>query len=221
VRTPARIDREFFLLAAPDFPIIAGAGFESEDVLALELGWRFQARENLSLSLATFYNEYDDLRSAEPGPPPIGLPITFANGVRGNTYGAELSSTFRVSNHWLVRGGYTYLRKDLSLAPGSNDLNEASAESNDPEHQFLIQSSADLPGGLGLDAVVRAVDRLPEPRVPGYVDLSLRLAWRPAERLELSVVGQNLLHDEHAEFIPASPSPRRIERGIYGKITWR
>jgi iron complex outermembrane recepter protein len=28
-------------------------------------------------------------------------------------------------------------------------------------------------------------------------------------------------HGEHAEFIPSSPSPRRIERGVYGKITWR
>jgi iron complex outermembrane recepter protein len=221
VRTPSRIDRDFFLLAAPDFPIIAGADFESEAVLALELGWRVQAKENLSLSLAGFYNEYDDLRSAEPGPPPFGLPITFANGVRGNTYGVEVASTYRVSDRWLLRGGYTFLKKDLSVAPGSNDLNRGTAESNDPEHQLLVQSSADLPGGLALDAVMRAVDELPDPRLPGYVDLDLRLAWSPAERLEISVVGQNLLHGEHAEFIPSSPSPRKIERGVYGKITWR
>jgi iron complex outermembrane receptor protein len=221
VRTPSRIDRDFFLLAPPDFPIIAGADFESEDVLALELGWRLQAKENLSFSLATFYNEYDHLRSAEPGPPPFGLPITFANGVRGHTYGVELASLYRVSDRWLLRGGYTFMKKDLSIAPGSNDLNRATAESDDPEHQLLVQSSADLPGGLALDAVIRAVDELPDPRVPGYVDLDLRLAWSPAERLELSVVGQNLLHGEHAEFIPSSPSPRKIERGVYGKITWR
>ncbi len=95
------------------------------------------------------------------------------------------------------------------------------AESNDPEHQFLIQSSADLPGRVALDAVVRAVDELPDPRVPAYVDLDLRLAWSPNDRLELSVTGQNLLHGEHAEFTPTSPSPRRIERGVYGKLTWR
>jgi iron complex outermembrane receptor protein len=221
VRTPSRIDRDLFLFAAPDFPVIAGADFESEDVLALELGWRTQARENLSLSVSTFYNEYDDLRSAEPGPPPVNLPITFANGVQGNTYGVEVASTYRVSDRWLLRGGYTLVKKDLSLAPGSSDLNGATAESNDPEHQLLLHSSLDLPGGLGLDAVIRAVDELPQPRVPGYAELNLRLAWRFTRRLELSVVGQNLLHGEHAEFVPASPSPRRIERGVYGKITWR
>ncbi len=221
VRTPARIDRDFFLLAAPDFPIIAGADFESEDMVALELGWRTQAREDLSLSVSTFYNMYDDLRSAEPGPPPFNLPITFANGVRGDAYGIEVASTYRVSDRWLIRGGYTLVKKDLSLDPGSADLNGASAESNDPEHQLLLHSSADLPGGFGLDAVVRAVDQLPQPRVPGYVDLNLRLAWRPTGRLELSVVGQNLLHGEHPEFIPSSPSARRIERGVYAKVAWR
>jgi iron complex outermembrane receptor protein len=40
--------------------------------------------------------------------------------------------------------------------------------------------------------------------------------WR---QLELSVVGQNLLHDRHAEFGP--PEARgEIERGVYGKIAW-
>jgi hypothetical protein len=87
----------------------------------------------------------------------------------------------------------------------------------------LAQTPDSLPSAarLALDAAIRAVDELPDPRVPGYLDLDLRLAWSPAERLEISVVGQNLLHGEHAEFIPSSPSPRRIERGAYGKITWR
>jgi iron complex outermembrane recepter protein len=221
VRTPARIDRDFRLSALPGVPVILGTDFESEDVLALELGWRQQPTPNLSLSLATFYHEYDDLRSAEPGPPPLGLPITFANGVEGHTYGLELSSVYQASAGWRLRGGYTLLKKDLTVTPGSNDLNRGSVESNDPEHQVLIQSSADLPGGIGLDAVIRAVDQLPEPRVPGYVDLDLRLSWSPTPRLELSVTGQNLLHGDHVEFIPTSPSTRRIERGVYGKLTWR
>ncbi|HWB42195.1 MAG TPA: TonB-dependent receptor, partial [Gemmatimonadales bacterium] len=221
VRTPSRIDRDFSLLAAPGVPIIEAAGFESEDVLAVELGWRHQPAASLSLSLATFYNEYDDLRSAEPGPPPLGLPITLANGVEGNAYGIELSSIYQPSDRWRLRAGYTFLRKDLSTSPGSNDLNRATAESNDPEHRVLLHSSADLPGGIWFDAVLRAVDELPDPRVPGYVDLDLRLAWHPTRQLELSLTGQNLLHGDHVEFIPSSPSPRRIERGVYGKITWR
>jgi iron complex outermembrane receptor protein len=126
-----------------------------------------------------------------------------------------------VTDRWRLRGGYTLLKKDLSLKPGSLDLNGGTAESNDPEHQFPIQSSADLPAGLQLDAVVRFMDALPKPEVPSYAGLDLRLGCRAAEHLELAVVAQNLLHDEHAEFIPSSPSPRRLQRSVYGKITWR
>jgi len=48
----------------------------------------------------------------------------------------------------------------------------------------------------------------------------MRVAWQPAPMLELSVVGQNLLHDHHVEF--GTPSARRqIERGVYGAVAWR
>lgn len=221
VRTPARIDRDFFLFLAPGIPLFAFENLQSEEVLATELGWRLQPHDRVSLALSTFYNDYDDLRTAEPGPPPFGIPITLANGLQGHTYGVELAGVWQVIDQWRLRGGYTFLKKDLSLKPGRLDLNGGTAESNDPEHQFVIQSSADLPGRLELGAVFRFVDALPDPQVPSYATLDLRLGWRATEHLELAVVGQNLLQDEHTEFIPDSPSPRRVQRGVYGKITWR
>ena len=221
VKTPSRIDRDFVLFLAPGIPIISSSDLQSEEVLATELGWRAQIRDRLSVAISTFYNDYDNIRSAEPGPPPLGIPITFGNGVRGHTYGAEVAAVYQVSDRWRLRGGYTFLKKDLSLKPGSNDANGATAESDDPEHQFLIQSMIDIPGRVQVDAVLRLVGELPDPRVPAYGGLDLRLAWSPIESLELSVVGQNLLHDEHPEFIPSSPEPRRIERGVYGKVTLR
>jgi hypothetical protein len=42
-----------------------------------------------------------------------------------------------------------------------------------------------------------------------------------SKAIELNLVAQNLLDNHHAEFIPASPSPREIERSIYGKATFR
>jgi iron complex outermembrane receptor protein len=221
VRTPSRLDRDFFLFLAPSVPLLIAENLESEEVLATELGWRLQPHERVSLALSTFYNVYDHLRTAEPGPPPSGIPITLGNGLEGHTYGAELAAVYQVSDRWRLRGGYTFLHKELSLKPGSADLNGGRAESNDPEHQFLIQSSADLPGRLELDAVLRFVDALPDPEVPSYAGLDLRLGWRATEHLELAVVGQNLLHEQHAEFIPSSPSPREVQRGVYGKVTWR
>jgi iron complex outermembrane recepter protein len=221
VRTPARIDRDFYLFATPTFPVIQGADLQSEELTAYELGWRSVPQDNLSLSVSTFFNDYDNIRSAEPGPPPFNLPITFANGVQGQTYGVELATTYTVMSNWQLRGGYTFLKKHLSIKPDSKDLNGGTAESNDPEHQVVLRSLLDLPLQLQLDTVVRYVDSLPTPHVESHIDLDVRLAWRAAHNLELSIVGQNLLNASHQEFIPTSPAPREIERSLYGKITWQ
>jgi iron complex outermembrane receptor protein len=50
--------------------------------------------------------------------------------------------------------------------------------------------------------------------------LDERFGWEPTPDLELSVVGQNLLHDRHPEFGPSS-TRKEIERGVYGKVVWR
>jgi iron complex outermembrane receptor protein len=225
VRTPSRIDRDFALYIAPGLPFIeANDDFKSEEVLAYEAGWRMQFQEKTSLSLATFYNDYDNIRSAEPGPnlPPLNIPITFANGVKGTAYGVEFSGTHQLTDRWRLRAGYTFLKKDLSVKSTSQDLNNGSAEANDPEHQFLVQSMTDL-RYVELGIVLRYVDRLAEPEkeVDNYVGLDVRLAWKLPAGLELSVVGQNILEKHHPEFIPSSPSPRDIERSFYGKIAWR
>jgi len=223
VRNPSRIDRDFSLYAAPGVAVIGAAGdrFQSESLLAYELGWRYTANEKFSTSVATFYNVYDNIRSAEPGPAPSGIPIIFANGVKGETYGAEVSGIYNVSGWWRLRGGYTFLKKNLAIKSTSADLNGGTAESDDPEQQFLIQSMMSLPGKIELGAVLRYVDKLSKPPVPNYTELDLRAGWKMNKFIELNIVGQNLIGDTHAEFIPSSPAPRRIQRSVYGKIICR
>jgi hypothetical protein len=45
------------------------------------------------------------------------------------------------------------------------------------------------------------------------------------QALELSIIGQNLLHDHHPEFgtdtASLSSTRKAIERGVYGKLLWR
>lgn len=219
VRNPSRIDRDFSLYASPELAIILGSdSFESEKVLAYELGWRMLSKSKFTLSVATFYNLYKDLRSAEPGAPPLNLPITIANGVEGDTYGVEFSGTYQPLPWWRLRGGYTFLRKELSIKPTSRDLNGGRAESNDPAHQFSVQSMIDLPSKVDVGFVVRYVDALPEPRVPAYWGMDARVSWKPNNIIEFNVIGQNLLDNQHLEFIPSSPSPRNIEHSVYGKV---
>jgi iron complex outermembrane receptor protein len=221
VRNPARIDREFFLDLAPGVSFISGSDFQSEEVLAYEAGWRRPLGNKLSTSIAAFFNSYDNIRSVEPGPAPFGIPITFGNGVKGNSYGIELSVSGQINNWWNLRGGYTYFDKDLYLKPGSADQNKASAESNDANHQALIQSNMQLSRKFLFTTLVRYVGELPDPYVSGYLGLDLRLAWKVIEPIELSVVGQNLASDHHTEFIPSSPATKDIERSVYAKLVCR
>ena len=57
--------------------------------------------------------------------------------------------------------------------------------------------------------------------VPAYTELDLRLGWNATDALELSLIGQNLLHARHPEFGPPSPLRQEIQRSVYGKVTWR
>lgn len=221
VRTPSRIDRDFHLLISENFPLLVGGPFRPETVLAYEFGWRLQAMKRLSAAVSTFYNDYQDLRSAEPGPPPFGLPITIANGVEGYTYGVEVSTNYQPLNWLRIKGGYTYLEKKLKIKPDSKDMNKGTVESDDPCNQFLIQSMFDMSKQLEGGFVFRYVDVLTNHYVPSYTSLDIQIGWRITDWLQLSVVGQNLLDEHHPEFVPASPSPREITRSVYGKLTLR
>ena len=102
VRTPSRIDRDFYAPSSAPFLLAGGPGFVSEEVLAYELGYRSRPHERLSLAVATFYNDYDNLRSVEQINPPAPFPIVLANGQTGSSYGAELTAEYRASDYTLV-----------------------------------------------------------------------------------------------------------------------
>lgn len=221
VRTPSRIDNDFFAPGSPPFTVLQGGrNFVSEELLAYELGYRIQPHPRLLLSLATYYNDYDNLRSLEKVNPPAPFPLVIANGQEGESYGAELTAEYRVTDWWRLRAGYTEMRINVRPKPGSTDTSKGSGESHDPKRQFSLRSSWDLPGHLEFDTGFRYVSQIANQAVPGYAELDVRLAWRPTPQLELSIVGQNLLHDRHAEF-GAPASRQEIERGVYGKVTWR
>lgn len=217
VRSPSRIDVDYHIPTAPPFAIAGGPNFDSEKVVAYELGYRMQPARKLSLSLATFYNDYDDIYGVELADPPAPLPFTIQNGTDGQSWGAELSGTYQPTRWWRLRGGYTYFHKDLWNRPGHTFTDAGRAGlGNDPRHQFLLQSLLDLPANFQFDVTARYVDSLPNPHVPNYFAMDVRVAWHYKE-LEVALVGQNLLDNQHPEFA----ADQEIPRSIYGKVTWR
>ncbi|MBC8094663.1 MAG: TonB-dependent receptor [Akkermansiaceae bacterium] len=216
VRSPSRIDRDFYVPAAVPLPLAGGTNFNSETVVAYEIGYRVQPHDRLSLSIAAFYNDYDNIRSVETN----GATIMVENGLRAQSWGMEFSGEFRLREWWRLRGGYTYMHKDVWQKPGSIDVNRGLSEGNDPEHQVVLQSILNLPAGFQFDLAGRYVDALPAPSVPGYFTFDARLAWQATRNLEFSLIGQNLWENRHPEF-GAAPTRQEIPRSLFGKVTWR
>lgn len=237
VRTPSRAEEAFSEYQPPTasspLTVLSGnTGFKSEEMLAYELGYRAALAKNLSVDAAVFYNDYDHLRSLEitsfsPGPPPT-VSAYLANNLYGDTYGTELSATWRVTDRWRLQPAYTFLKMNLHAHAGSTDTSSApETEGENPENQFSLQSSLDLPHGVSADAALRYVDSLKFPQqgvsIGSYFEMDARLSWRINPHWEVSVVGQNLLHARHSEFQPTELQiqPSEIPRSIYGEITWR
>lgn len=234
VRIPSRLDRDLVTptnLPAP-FPqsILSGSdNFNSEKVVAYEVGYRARLNPKLSTSISLFYNEYTDIRSVSPSPPDIfGLPFPFMirNNLEGETHGIEISTSYQALNWWRLQLGYNLLEEHLRVRSGEVDVNNALNETADPRHQVSIRSSMNLSSNVDFDAYFRWVDALHNNngaiagRVPSYSELNLRLGWRPMKQLELSITGQNLLHNRHAEFGFPDPNRVEIERSLYGKVQW-
>jgi iron complex outermembrane receptor protein len=244
VRTPSRYDRDLQvpsgLINAPppyQFPTLFLAGsrnFVSETLIAYEIGYRAQLAPRLSASISTFYNDYSNLRSTTPTPTtalyPFPFPIVFQNNLEGETHGFELGASYQLFEWWRLHAGYNLLLEHLRVRPGAIDSTDASNETADPKGQFTLRSSMDLPHNIEWNAALRWVDALhinDGPTygpmvgiVPSYFELDGRLAWYPLPRLQLSIVGQNLLHDHHPEYGYPSASREQIERSVYGKISW-
>jgi iron complex outermembrane receptor protein len=221
VRTPTRLESDVRLLAAPSVPIVTLRGnpeFESEDLLAYELGYRIQPVAHLSAEISTFYNRYDNLRTVEPSTP-IG-PLILMNERSGDTYGFEAATRWQPTELWWLTASYSLVREDLDFAPGSQDPTGGTSDVNDPTHIAKLRSLLSLGHGIEFDQVLRYVDSLPNPHVPSYLELNLRLGWRPKPGLELSVVGANLLDSSHPEFSGGAGLQPEVQRSVYGKVAW-
>ncbi len=227
VRTPSRVDRDLSQ-GSPPYPVILrGDGeFSSEDLLAYELGYRAQIGSRFTTTLSTYYNVYDNVRSTRITPATL-IPFYFANDLAGHSYGLEWSGRLQLTDAWQLHAGYNLIETRLHVADGQFDLSNARNETADPEQQVSLRSSLDLPHGLEFTAGLRWIDLLrnnngPNPgTVPKYMELDARIAWHAGKHLELSIAGQNLLHDEHVEYGFPGPARVQVQRNVYGKVAWR
>jgi len=247
VRTPSRGERGIGLgitvypLPPLNLPVLlelqGDSAFVSEELTAYELGYRALLAERLSLDIAAFYNDYDDLRAAKFRPDlaavvdgNLRVPLLFANASQGRTHGFELAANWQAADGWRLQLAYSYLRASVENKPGASETFAFLEATSQPRHQISLVSNVDIRDDLDFDLWLRYTDEFPErdfdsfgsaPAIADHFSLNARLGWRPRKDLDLSLVGTNLLGPSHTEFLQETyPFPERVERAVYGQMKW-
>ncbi len=240
VRFPTRIERTGRLnIAATPTPTLTlsalrgNSSFQSEELVAYEIGYRVKMPPHMSVDVAAFYNVYSRIVSLRretvtveltPGPAHALVPLRFSNDVNGNTYGIEVATRWQATSWWKLSANYTWLGMRLSPPPTMLRPGISSQPGNSPKHQFQIRSMQDLPHDLTLDTAIYYVSSLPNLGVADYTRVDLRLAWQPVKGVEVSLVGQNVFDNQHPEFIlggaTALAASSEVPRSVYGQLAW-
>ena len=137
MRTPSRFDRDLYATGILD----GGPDFESESVIAYEVGYRAQPNDRFWYSLSTYFNVYDDLRTLEAEAPPAVIPLQIRNGMHGDTYGLEAWGSYAVTDFWRLNAGLSLLQKDLKLDSGSTDVAGVPVDERHSERKTSMRPS--------------------------------------------------------------------------------
>lgn len=215
----------------------------TESLEAYELGFRLRPHDSIVIDLAGFYNRYDSLQTFETGPLfcTDGALITGASAVTacavgGNrlrqtlpadnkaeaqSKGLEVLVRFQPAGRWQLDFAYTYFHIGFDLDGDSTAGFLLFDEDQWPDHQFSVRSRLNPRDDLALDAGLYYVDELSGLDVDAYFRWDVRVAWKLTDRVELSLVGQNLI-EKHEEL---STQPlflgTRIPRSVFAMVTWR
>ena len=218
-RVPSRLEREGIQREEG-----SGAGFSrllgnpnqrAEDLWGFEAGYRTTLHPSLSLEVSAFYTT----ERSSPTETEMGAGTEqYGNHEHLQSYGGEASLNWQVLPWWRLRPTFSVLRVTNEV-PGD----QIQEQSGQPAQQATLRSLMNLTETIELDTIYRFVDRISAFGIPGYHNLDMRLGWRPTKAWELSLVGHNLLESHHQEFLPGliRTQPTEVQRGVYGKVTWR
>ena len=217
VRTPARVDTDL-VWDVPGLEFRANRSHKSEEAISYELGQRYRWGDEASVQASLFYTDYDDLPSTEPQ----GRNVYFYENLQeGRTAGGEVAIEYAPTYWSKFTLSYAHLDETFHLEPESaaNPKSEAASLGNNPEHLATFGAFLELPKQIEASGYLRYVGELPDPAVPDYLVMDLRLAWAPRPGLEFSLVGRNLLDHRHPEFHAASVFRREISRSIQAQAS--
>ncbi len=212
------------------FWILGNSDLDSETLIAYEAGFRSELTSALSVDLALFYNQYDDVRGFElltPAPvlepvPHLRTGMQMANNVSGHGYGFELSADWKPVKTLRFRANYSNIQIETDEAAGAPDFLDQEFAGKAPTSLYTLSMDWAPRSDMDLGMYLYGSSRLnysADP-VPDYIRFDLRLAWRPVTGVELSLVGRNLFDSEHTEY-PSTDALLNsdIPQSIYAGLT--
>jgi len=184
---------------------------KNEELLAYELGYRGQLRDNLELNVESFINKHKDLignvGSSNPKP--------YQNCLDMTTYGLETAIDWRPCDWWLVRGFHVYEHQtdDNRIRANTSNLKVASVPSNKAglTNRFYIDDTTTLNTQLFWSETCANKSST---KVPAYTRFDIRLAkrfWN--DNAELAFGVSNL--QEHMHYEGGTASTSEVPRIAY------
>ncbi|MDP0563185.1 MAG: TonB-dependent receptor [Candidatus Endonucleobacter sp. (ex Gigantidas childressi)] len=165
------------------------------------------------------------------GEGPLGYPTVLGNNMEVMTDGLELSVDWRVEDWWRLRLNYGYINVNAtansSVQKGYGAPNELLVEGSAAEHTFNVFSFMSLPDQWSLNIWLKFMDNLDNDlyninNVRQTMNLDVKVTKILQPGLELSLVGQNLLHANQLQFydIFTGQTATAVTRSAYFQIRW-
>ena len=192
------------------------SGLSPERIVAFELGYRgIFLDSRLTANVELFYHDINDLITYDDHGTNI---FQYMNGKNNTVKGLETSFSWQVYDWWKLKLNYTYQE-------GSDDDFDG----------YIIEQKAGLlnrfllPKGFVANVQTYYVDQLhfvtepftPESTVNDYIRLDIRFSKTFLnDKIELAVIGQNLLDTRHEEY-PEALGAAEANRMYFFELSYR
>lgn len=216
----ARDDLSIYSNAAKSFKPNTGAsrngeGFDPEEGMAYELGFKWQALDNmLSVDSAIFYAKKENVLTLDP----VDSAYKVAAG-EVRSQGIELNIAGQITPAWKIIGGYAYTDAEVSK---DNTLKKGTALANIPKNSFnllnIYEFQDGLLQGLGLGINQKYIDKRAGQTanstytMKGYAVTDLVSYYQATPKLRINLDLKNLfdkVYDESAFNLYAYPGESR------------
>jgi iron complex outermembrane receptor protein len=215
-RGTTRLEASGTFPANGPFLIVGNPRLRSEKVDVVEVGYRTQGpRTNFAVNIYRNFHKDLGALSLTSGAPPF----TYDNIIDGHSSGIEMWGDWKVTRDWKLFASLTGLTENYRDRPGQISNNRDAIADSSPGHTAQVRSSWNLGRGMEFDLAWRRAGVLGLP-VPSYNAIDARLGWRVNRKLDVALLGQNLLGTPHAEYgLPANRATLPMQ--VFLKLTWR